>query len=212
MRWLAEQVDKGTLPFDRIHSALSIEQTAQQWLEHNLSLLPAHCRPSSEDLPAFANLFASYLVTSFDFVAEPNKRKVSECGCMCEWCTRLVSLSHLQPKKLLPADKKRAHLLEVRYVKDLARQLNASLADDVAESIAADDALREPLSLATYGQELERRLAGSFTGPEVLALWRRFAWTRQGSPKKEFSLEASAVFAAQEQVANAIRTRVNRTS
>ncbi|MCB9892565.1 MAG: hypothetical protein H6832_01620 [Planctomycetes bacterium] len=53
-----------------------------------------------------------------------------------------------------------------------------------------------PLSLVTYGHELLRRCAGEPSGPEVLALWRSFAWTTSGSRVAGFELSADAILEA----------------
>jgi hypothetical protein len=60
--------------------------------------------------------------------------------------------------------------------------------------------------MTAYAAALLRRLEGSTDGPEVLALWRRFAWTRSGSPRKDFVLTADAVLQAEADVDAAILT------
>lgn len=48
-----------------------------------------------------------------------------------------------------------------------------------------------------------RRCDGLYTGSYVLALWRTFAWTATGSPKKEFRLNVDAI--AQDLLLEALR-------
>ncbi len=56
-------------------------------------------------------------------------------------------------------------------------------------------------------EELGKRFAGDYEGAEVLALWRRFAWTRTGAPKKDFELTSDAILAADA----TIRAKMNET-
>jgi hypothetical protein len=37
------------------------------------------------------------------------------------------------------------------------------------------------------------RIKGISAGPAVLALWRGFAWTKQGSPKNDFKLSTEMI-------------------
>jgi hypothetical protein len=206
MRWLADQIDRGLMPFDQMHHTMSVEEAATVWILHHHALLPRDLRPPPEDAAAFANLFASYLVTSFDLLATPPTRSVTRCGCPCIFCTTLVSLSHLQPKKVTPIDKTRATRLEAQFVEARTATLGRAPSRDAIARIVADDALREARAMTAYAAALLRRLEGSTDGPEVLALWRRFAWTRSGSPKKDFVLTADAVLQAEADVDAAILT------
>ncbi len=54
--------------------------------------------------------------------------------------------------------------------------------------------------MATYAREFVRRINGEPTGPEVLVLWRWFAWTTTGAPERDFRLDAAMLRAAQEKV------------
>jgi hypothetical protein len=198
LRWLAGAIDRGDVALEQMHDTLSIETAARAWVRANHGVFPRDTRVDETDLEAFANLFASYLVTSFDLVATPPRRKETRC-CFCPLCSIFVSLSHLQPKKLTEVDKHRARRLELAYLRD--RGADPSCIDAIVD----DETLREPLALATYGRELVKRLEGRYEGAEVLVLWRRFAWTRTGSPKKDFELTAEAIVSAETMVADRIR-------
>jgi hypothetical protein len=63
--------------------------------------------------------------------------------------------------------------------------------------MVAAPALREPIGLVAYGDDLLRRLNGISHGVATLALWRRFAWTAQGSPRQGFQLTAAAIVDAE---------------
>jgi len=98
-------------------------------------------------------------------------------------------MPRLQTKTLTRQDKKRARALEL----DTLRALAIELACPPADALADDPSLRDSLALATYGHDLLRRLDGVSQGPASLALWRRFAWTPEGSPRPRFALTASAI-------------------
>jgi hypothetical protein len=198
VRWLSTAIETRLLSFGQVHAALSFEEAARAWVLENHAALPSDCRPGLDDVPAFANLFASYLVTSFELVR--GERRFSGGSCFCDYCSCVMAASSLRPKKVAPADKVRARRLVVRYVSELARETGVSCGDDEAGRLADDEAWREPLALATYGWRLLRRLEGEFDGPEVLALWRRFAWTRTGAPKRDFVLTAEAILGAEAEV------------
>ena len=66
------------------------------------------------------------------------------------------------------------------------------------DDMLQDPDLREPLGLCAYAGDLLQRLEGRAVGAASLALWRTFAWTAQGSPKKDFVLTAEEIMASQE--------------
>ncbi|TWT34759.1 hypothetical protein [Blastopirellula retiformator] len=51
-----------------------------------------------------------------------------------------------------------------------------------------------------YGLDLLLRVQGYAEGPAVLALWRRFAWTPQGSPRPKFRLSDKMILQAERQL------------
>jgi hypothetical protein len=205
MLWLGHAIDRGSVALDQLHISMSVERSARVWIEANYAVLPNDARPAEEDLAAFTNLFASYLVTSFDLREDPPRRKVTTCSCLCPFCALMVSLSHVQPKRLQPIDKLRARRLELDYLRNAARELGNTSSEAGLNAIADDAALREPLAMATYGRELLKRLDGEYEGAEVLVLWRWFAWTRTGAPKKGFELTASAILDAELAVMGVLR-------
>ncbi len=79
----------------------------------------------------------------------------------------------------------------------LAREAGVSAPLD----LLPDPSWRESLALGTYGEQLLRRVAGTdHSGVANLALWRRFAWTSTGAPKRGFVLRASMMVNAQSRV------------
>lgn len=80
------------------------------------------------------------------------------------------------------------------------RALDLAVADAHIDELLARPPLREPIALVTYAHELLARLDGFPDGPAALALWRRFAWKPEGSPKPGFVLAAAEIMAAEARV------------
>jgi hypothetical protein len=204
LRWVRDRVDRSTVSFTVAHDALSLPEAAHDWLRSNYSVIPVRCRPERADLRAFANIVASFLATSFDLVPVPGRRKITGCGCWCSWCSAMVSGSHLQAKKVTQRDKKRAHALRVEAVLQRALDKGLGTSSEAAKEIADRPDLAEESAILAYTAELVRRMNGHFEGPAVLALWRRFAWSRTGSPKKDYRLTTQAVLKAANRIDQAL--------
>ena len=194
LKWMADAVDRGFISFGAAHTFSTLPEATSAWIEEHYLNLPNAARPERADLPAFANLFSTYLDNSFDLVEQPGQRLYSpDAHCFCPLCSWLVAIPRLQTKKLSPHDKRRAHRLTISALRQLALELDISIDDARAEQIADEAEMREPLALVAYGHDLLRRMIGVAEGPATLALWRRFAWTAQGSPKQGFDLTADAI-------------------
>ena len=207
LKWVAAAVGKGQIIFDRAHQYTTVAESARDWLEHHASQVPAKYRPPPGDpgqLEKFSKLFSSFLLTSFDLLEKPGTRVVSECGCFCPVCTHLAAAPTLRAKKVTLTDKDRARLLKTAYLRGLAKDLGRDITDERAGELVDSAALFEAIALATYGRALIRRCLGDDEGTAILALWRQFAWNRQGSPKKDFELTAEGILSAEKRVAEAI--------
>jgi hypothetical protein len=137
-------------------------------------------------LTRFANVFSSYLETSFDLIETPGTRLKTSCGCYCSYCAIAARAPHLQPKRLASADKSRAKQLELAAVMELAAALGSDATRDGCAALLENRRLREHAAFLAYAEQLLRRCDGVYTGPWVLALWRTFAWKAEGSPKRGF--------------------------
>lgn len=202
--WVDREVRVGKLSFERAHASLNAASAALDWIESNYLRLPKKFRPRSiarTDLLPFANLFASYLATSFDAVEAPGTRPASDCGCTCDFCARMVSLPLLKPKRLTRSDKQEAHNSIRRYVEDLTAEVRfePSQLDLVLATVEAQAAL------CVWAQLLGDRIAGQELDVSALALWRMFAWTPTGAPRRDFSVSPSDVVGAEAAVREAIR-------
>jgi hypothetical protein len=206
LRWMSEAIDRGFISYDAAHTYSTLTAAAEAWIaKHHLDL-PGAARPHRDDIPAFARLFSTYLESSFVLVRDPRKRLHSpDAHCFCPMCSWLVAIPHLQTKKLTRRDREGARKLQLAAVQSIAAELSRALPDGAAEELVADPSVREELALTAYGRDLLSRLQGFSAGPATLALWRRFAWTAQGSPRKGFELDAAEILRAEAKVTERIR-------
>jgi hypothetical protein len=198
LRWLESAFASAFVAPETVHVDATLEAAARAWIERRYLDLPSDARPGREDIVAFANLFSTYLTNSFDLDANPGERLYSpDNHCYCFSCSWMVAVPHLQPKKLGSADKDVAERLKRELVRRLAASAQRQLDDETIDRMLRDPELREALGLGAYAWDLLERLNGTAVGPATLALWRSFAWTPQGSPKKGFALSAAAILDAE---------------
>src|SRR5262249_2817330 len=75
--WLGEAVPRGFVSFDTAHAYASSADSARAWIEEHYQNLPTIGKPAELTEPSvsrFANVFASYLETSFDLIEKPGTR------------------------------------------------------------------------------------------------------------------------------------------
>lgn len=187
------------------HSEAALPLTA--WLKEQSAGFPEDCQPlgrSDADIRSFANMLGSYFQASFDLVENPGQRGAG--GDYCDACgAHLVAASHLRTKKLSRHDKEKAQALKISCLRRLAQSVGGELSEQVAEGLAVSSELRESIAMLAYGEQLLLRMEGHGAGPTVLALWREFAWTETGAPKKDFNLDPDDILRSQEAVLRAIK-------
>jgi len=121
LRWVGAAIERGQIPVERAEQHSDSPDASFQWLNKNYQLLPPELKPDDVHLRAFANFFWTYLTSSFDVVANPGKLlQPGNCGCSCPMCARITHASHLQPKKVTKADKRRAFELMMARIAALA--------------------------------------------------------------------------------------------
>lgn len=204
LKWMAEAVQSGLLGAGGTHAFASLPEATVHWIDMHREQLPPEMRPAVEDVQEFSNFFATYLSSSFDMVSDPGQRSASNSRCHCSVCMWLVQAPNLQPKKLTSGNKRRATLMQVDWVVGLADTEAKPISRSDGEVMVCSAAVREPTALGAYGAELLLRCRGFSTGPSTLALWRRFAWNAQGSPKRPFVLTAEMILAAEASVVAAL--------
>lgn len=199
--WLEKALNDGFIVPEAAHQFGTLEDAAHAWIEQHYLNLPSSTRPAREDLPAFSRLFSTYLTNTFDLEENPGERLFSPgAHCFCPCCSWMVRVPHLKPKKVGSADKKTAENMKRGFLRKLALRGGRSVSEQQIEAVRREPVLREAVGLATYADDLLQRLRGVAVGPASLVLWRSFAWTAQGSPKKGFVLSAAAIMAAQQQL------------
>ena len=204
--WLERSMASGAIQPHRTHEFATLDASARAFIEKSYPVLPEDVRPAKEDLRAFANLFATYLESTFDLDTQPGQRLYSpDAHCFCPHCSWMVQIPYFTPKKLTAADKLDARRMELRRLHAMAAEMGVSITEAQVDVIANEPSLRADRALVAYGKDLLDRLEGIAVGPASLALWRGFAWTPQGSPKKGFKLTATAILEAQDVLAQRIR-------
>jgi hypothetical protein len=203
--WIGQELRHGRIRADQLHENTDATSAAYQWVLAHYSEFPSKFRPKERrgpELKQFANLLASYLTASFDLVEETATHPdLLYKPCHCSFCQRLLSFTRLRVKKLGRMDKQRARELMREYLGRLADEQGKPLAAAQIEQMLDDPTLREKAAMATYGEQLIKRMHGDPTDPSTLALWRIFAWEPSGSPKHGFELSASDILRAEQDLA-----------
>lgn len=207
--WLGNAVREGFVPVVKAHAVTDVGHAAKTWVETHFFNLPEDCRPLADEMEPFSSFFGTYLETSFDIISNPGTRYESTCGCDCGFCLRIVRPQHIRPKSLTREDKERAHKLRIRRMEMLAREEGLpSFELRIRESLA-DDSCRLQASFSAYGAALLDRIKGISDGPAVLALWRDFAWTRHGSPNRDFKLKTKHIIDSEKALLDLLRRHAN---
>jgi hypothetical protein len=206
LRWLEKALVAGFISPEAAGAYATSEDAAYAWLDKHYLNLPDNARPERAHLRAFSNLFSTYLESTFDLYPEPGNRLYSpDAHCFCPICSWMIRRSHLRPKKVYAGDKKVAERMKRDSLLRIAAFHGIPVSEEVASEMLEDPELREPVALCTYAGDLLHRLEGRVAGAASLALWRTFAWTAQGSPKKGFVLTADDIMAAQEVLTQRLR-------
>lgn len=206
LRWLEKAFNDGFIAPEAVHSYGTLEESARAWITRHRTNLPESARPSVEQLGPFSRFFSTYLDSTFDLDANPGQQLYSpEAHCFCPLCSWMVKVPHLKPKKVYRSDKRRAEDMKRSFVVALAAELDRTLSNSEADGLLGHPDLPEPIALCTYASDLLRRIKGYAVGPATLALWRGFAWTPEGSPKKGFKLTADDIMAAQDLIRSSLR-------
>lgn len=197
LRWVNDALRSGTLNFSTVHQADDVSEAAKQWVGRHFHSLPGDARPNETELEPFARLFASYLTTSFDLIAQPGMRRVSDTGCYCTFCSYLASADHLRVRTPDKKAKQRAQQMKDLYLSSLIAESGAALTAAGRQALLSDPNLADDISFATYGRELVRRSQFASQGEGVLVLWREIAWDHRSKVKKGFALSAKRILDAE---------------
>lgn len=197
LRWVNDALRSGTLNFNKVHHAADVSVAAEEWVGRYFHSIPADARPDESELEPFARLFASYLTTSFDLVAQPGMRRVSSHHCYCAFCSYLAAADHLRVRSPDKKARQRAQQMKDLYLSSLAAEAGVALSAADRESLLSDPKTADDLAFAAYGRELLRRSQFASQGEGVLVLWREIAWDQKGKVKKGFTLSAERILQAE---------------
>ena len=204
--WMADAVKNGFIKFTTAHNYGTLPEACENWIISHYSDIPHRARPDKSDLIDFSRLFTSYLTTSFDLRENPGKQLYSpDAHCFCPMCSWLVDAPNLKTKKITASDRKRARSMKVDVVQRMGLELGVDLTDKQIDEIVNAKCNREPLSMVAYAHSLIDRLNGKAVGPATLVLWRGFAWTESGSPKKKLSLSADEILESERRLVELIQ-------
>lgn len=206
LKWVAKAVGDGFISFDTAHANSSLPETAKEWILGHYLNIPTNARPAHDDLIAFCAFFSTYLQNSFDLISDPGKQNYSpDAHCFCPICSWFVAAPHLKAKKLSKDDKRRAQKMRVNALMQLAAHEMIDVRRPDLDSLFEGRMRFEWTSFLAYGYDLIQREKGIANGPAVLALWRGFAWTEYGSPKRGFRLKASMIIEAEERLLSLLK-------
>ncbi len=198
-RWFVSGLENYWLTPHAVRDTAGLPEAAQSWITKHRDSIPSDVRPTDEDMTLVCNVFATYLESSFYVVPNPGQRLYSpDAHCFCPLCSWLVDAPHLKTRKPGSGDKRRARAMKLTCLRHLAIDCNVELTDEQIDTLVDDPDLREACSYVAYYAELKRRASGQPTTTSSLVLWRGFAWTATGAPKKRFKLGAKNIIAARE--------------
>jgi hypothetical protein len=188
LRWMEGEARTQRLSVPQLHHALDEVGALEQLVRAFWNRTPTQARPREHDIARFVRHVASYLSSSLDF---DDKHRVVEArrdhfDCMVS--AQFQALPHARPKRLRPVDKERADGLERAVLVRMANEAGAQLAEERVQRLLDAPQLREARAVCAYIDLLLARQRGEAAGPEVLVLWRRFAWTTTGAPRQDFEL------------------------
>jgi hypothetical protein len=206
--WISDAIDSGLVLTSRAAHHSSGAESATEWLRSNYDHIPEDLRPRKQAIHEFAAFFSTYLTSSFDVLEKPGSKgegPIPRFGCTCEVCARIINAPHLQAKKLYARDKRRADILMIERLRQLATENGLEIEEQPATQIVRDQQLRRSAAYLAYGHWLILRLTGESDGPAVLALWRLIAWDPRGGMRREFTLKLDDFKFAEKSVLSAIQ-------
>jgi hypothetical protein len=199
LRWINSALKQNALSFSTMHETTDTARAAAEWIARHLSNIPHDVRPSENQMNKFANLFVSFLQTSFKLTQGGTASGWGLFGCFCSCCRMIRYTPYLELRNPSKKDFRDARDLKVIYLKRLAEEQKFERTTELVETILANATMRENVSLATWATELIRRSEFASQGESVLALWREFAW-KDGNAKRNFKVKPTTFMEAEQSV------------
>jgi len=179
LKWIDTMLKQGVIQAEAGQRYVSEEEATVAWLMRHYASLPQETRVDRDDpekMLAFARMFNSFLVCSFDF----REKAVTV------W-SYVRGATHMQVRQPTKEDNKRARRLKRNALEQIAVENGLSLTKKQLDAIMkAEKEIQADLAKLAYGRELTLRMLGSNCGPAALALWREFTqacWQTQKKPR-----------------------------
>lgn len=201
VRWLEEAIASRLIAPELTHEINELEPGALGWLERHRGMLPAEILVDRTHLREQAEYLTTVVDGTFEFRISPGEMlNVLETHCSCRMCRWIVRQPYLRTRKVGAHDKQEADRMQLEYLRQLALDFGLDPNKPSIERLAENRSYRDIVALCTYAADLTQRIRGRNSGAASLALWRRFAWTEEGSPKKEFELRPGDILEAQQRL------------
>lgn len=201
LEWLESAMDRGFVAPETALEHGRGKDGAHQWLDRHFLNLPQDVRGERDELWRLAGYFTTYFEGTFELETTPGKRLYSvDAHCFCPACSYMIQKPHLRPRRVTATDKKHAHRLMERQLRSICEETLRIVEDSQIAALLGDRHAVEDVALLTYIVNVEERAHGRIRGATPLALWRLFAWTETGSPRKGLKLNPEVVLAAQDRV------------
>lgn len=188
--WLGGLIQGESLSVAQTRVILSSPTSAAAFLDRHRASIPMDLRATDEAMGLTGNVLVSYLQVSFDLDDDPPDVLIpAACGPGCCWDDARPGL-HLRTKKLTTTNRRRADGLVKGAVGKLAESIGLVWDSEAVQALASQRV--RAAAIISYAAGLVARAEGRPTGPELLALWRRFAW-EGGSLRKGFKFTRELV-------------------
>lgn len=207
LMWINSVIYKSR-SLSKVRAFAEVAVDTEKWVKQHYALIPEHCKPLPEEIPAFSHLLHSYFHISFvltgDFGKPHNALKhMSFFVFRAFMYPFYISLRHVTK-----ADKLEAEKMMITQLAHTAEKLGLETNLEQLQTMLEDKSLHEPVAICAYATDLLQRQKGQINGVPVLALWRKFAWSHHGSPKKNFELTVDMIMNAQHCIQNELLLRL----
>lgn len=185
LRWINQRAAGDPLLLsDHNLKRWSSGSSCELWMRENCGTFPKCLRPAEEDFQAFANLFSSFLHTSFRPVESSTVPALDDWGepAWIKRDRRKLMAGSPKGKKSSKAKSRTAQSMRelcLIALEKLAREENVIPVRQDLERISSETSLRCALILWTYFQELNRRATWTSQGDAVLELWKAMEKTER---------------------------------
>ena len=185
LKWMADAIGKGFILFDSAHDFSSFPEAAEAWITVHYMNIPSNARPDRDKLSEFCAFFSTYLQNSFILDRNPGKQLYSPVGrCFCPFCAWLAEAPSLKTIKPTSSDKRRARMLRVAVVQQIAAEHDAFFSDNDVNAIVDDIDLKAMTSLVAYAEDLLLRTKGIANGSRSACVVAWFRMELRGFTKK----------------------------